>query len=203
MVAAAFHHAPVARLGRQCLIQHRSSIPYGCFNCRGGTPWPPVVQIAHFLLRRAATECRPYNCPLRRRLHVNNSAKPEVTSRRVNGLGHSRRGRITPAEIRCAQVRPAFHHLARKRRRRITRIETLLARGAARIDIAQQLCSILPCSWYQSLVHSQMGWKSYYSLQVSQFDLQTSGQYQIVLFKPGRRIGEVTIAQRELPADTP
>ncbi|HVI73171.1 MAG TPA: hypothetical protein VM656_17015 [Pyrinomonadaceae bacterium] len=31
-------------------------------SCRGGTPWPPLSRNEACFERRAATECRPYNC---------------------------------------------------------------------------------------------------------------------------------------------
>src|SRR5262245_30647024 len=39
---------------RLCLKTHRR-------NCRGGTPWPPVVRKHASLSKLAATECRPYS----------------------------------------------------------------------------------------------------------------------------------------------
>jgi hypothetical protein len=30
-------------------------------DCRGGTPWPPLVRETHHSYAGAATECRPYN----------------------------------------------------------------------------------------------------------------------------------------------
>src|SRR5262245_320265 len=55
------------------------------------------------------------------------TAKSQMTCRRIDGLGHARRRSIAPAVVWRAQMRTAFHHFARDLDIRHVGIETLVS----------------------------------------------------------------------------
>src|SRR5262245_6943039 len=69
------------------------------------------------------------------RLHVvpDHAAEAQVAGGRVDGLRHARGRAITLAVVRRAQIRAAFHDLARDADLRHARVEAVLGGAAARV----------------------------------------------------------------------